>query len=141
VSSETTSIFFAFFFYKIDNGSLRAIQCRILKQAETRTRRPVGGHRLVIRKYLVITSAWLPTLLLEVSLRCTRRMQWLPSHWPRPLIFTWRSSGTWHRVIAGKLIPTFRRDILRLYSGCNYPEDQYESLLPRKSQLFSYEFS
>ena len=47
------------------------IQCRILKQTESRTCRPVGCRRLVIRKYQVITSAWLPTLPLEVSLRCT----------------------------------------------------------------------
>lgn len=122
-------------FYKIANGSLHVIQCRILKQAETRTCRPVGCRRLAIRKYLVITSAWLPALLLEVSLRCTRRIQWLPSHWPRPFIFIWRSSGTWHRVIAVKWIPTFRRD-MRLYAGYNYPEDQYESVLPWKSQYF-----
>jgi len=128
-------------FYKIGGGSLHVIQCRILKQTETRTCRPVGCRRLVIRKYPFITSAWLPTLLLEVFLRRTRRMQWLPSHWPRPFVFIWRSSGTWHHVIAVKWIPAFRRDILRLYAGCNYPEDQYEFLLPWKSQLFSSDFS
>jgi hypothetical protein len=61
--------FFAFL-YKICSRSLHVIQCRILKQTETGTC-PVGCPRLVISNYQVITSAWLPTLPLEVSLRCT----------------------------------------------------------------------